>query len=176
MTLGIPIVCPTLQIFASTSKPTEPNRAPRHSVSLGIRPGSPLHRHSRCVHSQHPKMPSAQRCNTPGPVPPSWILTTSTVCSATELQVCCALQPVMGFVAFRVRAPQPPAEADGESRERSRYALPFEEFPSPTAAPRHRGRCLPGVTLSQRPTRERVVRAGRSQRALRDRGPKNSHP
>jgi hypothetical protein len=43
----------------------------------------------------------------------------------------------------------PSTEADGEPRHRSRYALPFEEFPSSTAVPRHRGRCLPGVTISR---------------------------
>jgi hypothetical protein len=54
------------------------------------------------------------------------------------LQVCCTLQPAMGFVAF----PAPGRDrSPGRPRRLSRGATPFGAFPSPAAAPRHRGRC-----------------------------------
>jgi hypothetical protein len=46
------------------------------------------------------RFPSADRCQTARPVPPSWFHTTSTVCSARKLRVCCTPQPTMGFAAF----------------------------------------------------------------------------
>jgi len=59
----------------------------------------PLHRRFSRIHSQQLRR-AAFGVHTPLRelrVPPSWFLTTSMVFSARKLQVCCALQPVMGF-------------------------------------------------------------------------------
>ena len=54
------------------------------------------------------------------------------------LQVCCTLQPAMGFVAF----PTPRRDwSPSRPRRLSRGATPYGAFPSPAAVPRHRGRC-----------------------------------
>jgi hypothetical protein len=45
--------------------------------------------------------PSVQGCHTPDPVPPLPFLPASTVFSAHAVQVCCTLQPIMGFARFR---------------------------------------------------------------------------
>jgi hypothetical protein len=79
------------------------------------------------------------------PVPSSWFLTTSTVSSARRLRACCIPLTAMRFTAFRVAA----------CRSEDLHAVttlpavgltPYEEFPSPAAAPRHHGRCPPAVT------------------------------
>jgi hypothetical protein len=52
------------------------------------------------VYSREPRLPSAWRVHPPGPVPPSWFLTTSTVSSALGLRVCCTPLPAVRFDAF----------------------------------------------------------------------------
>jgi hypothetical protein len=69
----------------------------------------------------------------PVPVPPSWFRTTSTVCSACELRVCCTPQPAEGSPRF-VRADR--GSPEGGSMPGSVPAVQFapsEEFPSSAA-------------------------------------------
>jgi hypothetical protein len=109
-----------------------------------LRAPSPLHR-SR-VHSPSPegrvRAGAARRRRR---VPPSWSLTTSTVSSAREAAG--LLHPAHGHGVHRVSRRRMPVR-----RPASRTTLPaaglapYEEFPSPAAVPRHRGRFPLAVT------------------------------
>jgi len=106
------------------------------------------------VHSREPKPPSVRRCHPSNLVPPSWFLPTSTVSSARRSRVYCTPQPDKGSSRFALPAPvvRRPSE-DGPEHGTLTVALPatrftpFEVFPSSTAAPRHRGRCLLAVAV-----------------------------
>jgi hypothetical protein len=77
------------------------------SSSLGIRSRiAPLSFDLLCVHSRKPRLPSARSCQGPDPVPSSWSLTTSTVCSAQGLRVCCTPLTTLGFDAFLAGTPR----------------------------------------------------------------------
>ena len=56
-------------------------------------------------------------------------------------QVCCTLQPVMGFAVFRSSLAGHEVPRDGCEVSPQRRK-PFEAFPSPVAVPRHRGPSL----------------------------------
>ena len=115
----------------------------------------PLSVHSRSVFPPPfgvPAPPAAHR------VPSSWILTTSTVCSALGFRACCI--PVRkGFAAFPDASPRAVCFVDPKilapnsraARHRSPHArfVPFEAFPSSAAVPHHCGRCLPAVVVLQ---------------------------
>lgn len=87
-----------------------------------------------------------------GHVPPSRFLSALAAYSKRGPRVCCAPQPILGFTAFWSalgRCPLPP-RGGRLSRLCARLPAakaPFGVFPSSTAAPRHRGRCLLAVTL-----------------------------
>lgn len=75
-------------------------------------------------------------------------------------RACCISLPAMGFVAFSgfpcpIASPsRPPKRSMGAARYTVAVLAtltPSEESPSPSAAPRHRGRCLPAVSARVRP-------------------------
>jgi hypothetical protein len=75
----------------------------------------------------------------PGPpspdiVPSTWFLTTSTVCSALELRVCCTPLSTLRFIAFPVAsfhsARRPRGDTDAFP---ATQLIPFEGFPSSAA-------------------------------------------
>jgi len=74
----------------------------------------------------------------PGPcrVPSTWSLTTSTVSSALELQVYCALLPALRFAAFPVAWPRydPKVSRTPDAFLATRF-IPFKGFPSSAAVP-----------------------------------------
>jgi hypothetical protein len=131
------------------------------SYPLGVAPPSTCRSvvHSGSQGSLGPPVPPGGR------VPSTRFLTASTACSDRRSQVCCTLQPIMGFAAFpaRLRLFDPKASQRAGARSPQRHPPP-EEYPSPAAVPRHRGHCPPAVTPRTR------VRA-RSRRRHR-RGPK----
>jgi hypothetical protein len=64
----------------------------------------PLHRRPGCASTPGGGLlhsPSARACQPSGLVPSLPFLPASTVCSAHSVQVCCALQPIMGFAWFQ---------------------------------------------------------------------------
>lgn len=64
----------------------------------------PLHRRPGCASTPGGGLlhsPSARACQPSGLVPSLPFLPASTVCSAHSVQVCCALQPIMGFTWFQ---------------------------------------------------------------------------
>jgi hypothetical protein len=91
-------------------------------------------------------------------VPPLSFLPTSAVYSAHALQVYCTLQPVVGFALFPISPSSDPRGSSAALRSSpSAPFTPFRAFPSPSAAPRHRGRCPLVIRLLLRSeTRERV--------------------
>jgi hypothetical protein len=115
----------------------------------------PLRRHDcRCVHSRMnrrssfgpelprsrlvpslPFLPAPTVCSAAKPDPKTWPLGSS--------QVCCTLQPTVGFAPFRTSwdpkiSPRTTLVVRG-CRSRPRRRGPFEAFSSPVAALRHRG-------------------------------------
>jgi hypothetical protein len=88
----------------------------------------------------------------------------------SEPRACCISLPAMGFVAFPgfpcpISSPSRPPE---RSMGAARYMVavlatrsPFEESPSPPAAPRHRGRCLLAVFARVRPASNDLATAAR---------------
>jgi len=74
------------------------------------------------VHSQEPKLPSAQRCHAPGPVPPSWFLATSTVFSAHR--VAGLLRPAANHGVRRVSRWSSPVPGPARRRCRARDDRP----------------------------------------------------
>jgi len=93
---------------------------------------------------------SVSRSHPRTPVPSPWFCTTSTVSSARRLRACCIPLPTLGFVTFpavwRLLAHRRTGCWRRTTHFPRRCFVPFEEFPSPTAVPRHRGRCLPAVS------------------------------
>jgi len=77
------------------------------------------------------------------PVPSSWFLTTSMVFSARQLQVCCALLPVVGFTSFPAVSSwlgSPNGRATQDNHGFSRRVSTPRSLPSPAAVPCHQGR------------------------------------
>jgi hypothetical protein len=100
-----------------------------------------------------PTVPPASR------VPPSWFLTTSTVCSAQRVAGLLHPAASQGFAAFRVFPPPTSPEGDkrGSGTVPATRFTPFEEFPSSAAVPHHCGRCLLAVAV-----RRSTAEVGRS--------------
>jgi len=138
------------------------------NAEVQLSPTSPLVGFIRCsppstsllrVHSQRPRPPSAQRCQTPGHVPSTRFLTALTGCSTHEIAGLLRPAANLGFVSFRARLWPAPATrkqlarvADGVPRD---AVHTLRRLPSPTAVPHHCGRCLLVVTIaldSQHPT------------------------
>jgi len=117
------------------------------SYPLGVAPPSTCRSvvHSRSQGSFGPPVPPGGR------VPSPRFLTAATACSDRRSQVCCALQPIMGFAAFpaRLRLVHPKASQSAGARSPQRHP-PLEEYPPPAAVPRHRGRCPLAVTVRTR--------------------------
>jgi hypothetical protein len=66
-------------------------------------------------------------------------------------RACCISLPAMGFAAFSdFPCPIAPEDARNTVVVLATHT-PFEESPSPSAVPRHRGRCLPAVSTRVRP-------------------------
>jgi len=100
--------------------------------------------------------PSARRCHPPDSFRPCRSSRLRRFALLDTLQVCCTLQPIMGFATFqagRRRSARPPQrglpkETRVEQAGRAMHGIaipvalpPFGAFPSPTAALRHRSRC-----------------------------------
>jgi len=87
-----------------------------------------------------------------------WFLTTSTVYSAQRPWVCCTPKPT-GVHCVSPSAPHPKStEVDLGGSVQSLHTMrftPSEEFPSPAAVPRHRGRCPLAVRFAHRPSERR---------------------
>jgi hypothetical protein len=66
------------------------------------------------------------------------------------LRACCIPLPILGFVTFPAVFHLLAHRRTGYWRRTTHFPrrcfVPFEEFPSPTAVPRHRGRCLLAVS------------------------------
>jgi len=131
-----PKVTPTTRFLRETGSA----RVPVHRGGHDLDP--PLSRPSIDIPSN---VHSRDRSPFGSPVPPdarvpsSRFLTASTACSVRRLQVCCTLLPIMGFTVFHAPfacGSGDPQCADGAPHD----AGPFEEYPSPIAVPRHRGR------------------------------------
>jgi len=88
------------------------------------------------------RLPSVEQCHLPDRVPPSRFLTALTASSTRVSRACCIPLPTMRFAAFPSLAASTTRRWPCACSRLPRDALtPFEEFPSPAAAPRHRGRC-----------------------------------
>jgi hypothetical protein len=147
--------------FSALSHPPEHLAAPRRHApaSLGVRPAPPPYSESRPLpvapvgrsESSFGTPPSGRRYHPSTPVPSSWSRTTSTVSSANP--VASLLHLAAGHGVRRVfRLPVPDCTRRyAEHGRRPRDASPFEESPSPSAVPRHRGRCLLAVSARVRP-------------------------
>jgi hypothetical protein len=111
---------------------------------------SPLPFVFRRVHSRKLALPSVRRCDPSNPVPPLWFRTTSTACSASALQVCCALLPACGVRRVSRRRPVHP-KVPGVGGP-----FPATRFDPTKSSPRqqpflHRCiRCLPVVSVHPR--------------------------
>lgn len=99
------------RLSSSRIRPLPSNEGSNHPsrVRLGLtdRPTrSPRRPSTELSSRQLPETPSSPlrtpRASARHRVPSSWFLTTSMVFSARQVQVCCALLPVMGFTAFLV--------------------------------------------------------------------------
>jgi hypothetical protein len=98
--------------------------------------------HIRCPLPVARRLPSAEQCQLPGPVPPPRFLTALTACSTWVLRACCIPLPAMRFAVFPSRAARCTRRWPCAARVfPTTRLIPFEEFPSPAAVPRHRGRC-----------------------------------
>lgn len=113
---SVPSVQPEGQSFVllHASTPAPSGLLPRGVAGL---PESPLQNPtSRCF--------GPTRSTVSGPVPTSCFRCTLPVFSACGLQVCCALQPVMGFVAFGAGSPCGPAASRPKSFHRHLASFP----------------------------------------------------
>jgi len=79
-------------------------------------------------------LPSAWSCQAPCSFRPCRSSRLRRFPPLRAVQVCCTLQPVMGFARFRVRVGALPKV--GVRAVRPRWRLPFEAFPSLAASPR----------------------------------------
>ena len=107
-----PPVCSTIRLWR-THAPRRPRRFRASSPCVPRLPFPASSRHgalvappaSWCLLGLSPPCTRAKQVPPASLVPPSWSLTTSTVCSARPLQVCCTLLPTLGFVAFPLASP-----------------------------------------------------------------------
>lgn len=125
--------------------------------------------HIRCPLPVARRLPSAEQCQLPGPVPPPRFLTALTACSTWVLRACCIPLPAMRFAVFPSRAARCTRRWPCAARVfPTTRLIPFEEFPSPAAVPRHRGRCplVVAPRLARLPSRSRGIRAPPLQASL----------
>jgi len=79
------------------------------------------------------KLPSDRRRQVPVLVPPLWFRTTTTVCSARELRVCCTPQPAEGSPRFGRAGWRSPEGGQWPGSVPAVRFAPSEEFPSSAA-------------------------------------------
>jgi hypothetical protein len=95
--------CPSVDICCARPLPVlhrpRPNGVPAEAGSCSLLAVVPRDHHARRA-SRLRGAPSARACQSPSPVPPLPFLTTSAAFSAHAVQVCCTLQPTMGFAWF----------------------------------------------------------------------------
>jgi hypothetical protein len=96
--------------------------------------------------------------NRPDPVPSTRFPTAPTACSATSLQVCFTLLPVMGFKAFPASAGPAPKRWNDVTFP-AMYE-PFEVFDSSTAGPCHHGPNPLDVALDTQRSQPALVSMG----------------
>jgi hypothetical protein len=103
-----------------------------------------------------------------------------------SLRACCIPLPTWGSLRFRLRRPttHPKVDMAPTGAFPATLLTPLEGFPSPAAAPRHRGRCPPDVTvrrpealrdLSAATPRRRDMWTGRRTRPLDQSPPASLH-
>jgi len=150
-------------IVRRRSRQAPARRSPVSDSSLGVVQRSPLHRNRR--RASTPRSPEgsplARGCHTSKLVPSLSFLPTSTVYSAHHPAG--LLHPASGR---GVRCVSSPVRMRPEDHLLAipfpaAHITPFRAFPSPSAAPRHRGRCPLVVPLSpSTAARERALVAG----------------
>lgn len=136
------------------------------------------------------KLSSDRRRWVPVPVPPSWFRTTSTVCSAYELRVCCTPQPVKGSPRFMRAGRGSPEGGSVPGSVPAVQFAPSEEFPSSAAGnaslrplpscryrpARHRAPAEAGVRCRPRSPLVRGAYDRRASLGRGDRAPKGEAP
>lgn len=118
--------------FGTFARPSPVGTTTSHRF---VHPKNALPSRVTCLEStpgRHVVAPIGNGLPPPLHVPPSWFSTTSTVSSSRPLRGCCTALPTVGFGGASLLA-----------KTSRRRCPPFEAFPPPVAADRHRDACAP---------------------------------